>query len=47
MTTVRNTISIALLVVSAFSVADVLSANNKQSINKILLVESTNKPIRV
>ena len=45
-TTVRNKILITSLE-SVFSVVDVLSTNNRQSINKILLVESTNKCIRV
>ena len=39
-TTVRNKILITSLE-SVFSVVDVLSTNNRQSINKILLVEST------
>ena len=45
-TTVTNKIPITPLE-SVFSVVDVLSTNNRQSINKILLVESINKRIRV
>ena len=42
MTTVRNKILIAPLG-SVFSVADALPTYNRKSINKLLLMESTNK----
>ena len=44
-TTVRNKIPIVPLR-SMFSVADVLPTNNRKSINKLLLMESTNKPYK-